>query len=565
MRVILIGVIYISKRIFKSIILFILLIVLSACNIDNLGNITVRFYVDGSLHHETEVNEEGFVLADEPIKEGYVFDWWYLDEDFNEELSLDRLVISGDINLYAKFVPSDNTEYKVLHYLENLDDDNFSLEETDVLVGTTNELVEASNKNFEGFLFDENNENNLLSSNLNADGSLELKLYYVRERFNVEFDSNGGSEVATILNIKYGSKLESPSTNYKDYIFLGWFIDDDLYDFDLEIEEDLTLKAKWEKEETYFTVKFDTDGGSVINDSLVKENERVEKPEDPTKDGYKFIGWFKDDDLYDFDLEIEEDLTLKVKWEKDATYFIVKFDTDGGYDIIDDVKVLENNNVWSPITPTKDGYLFQYWTLNGQVYNFSRIVEEDITLKAKWKKAIYHTITFDTNGGTVIEDVLVLDGERLRKPSDPVKEGYDFGFWLSNGAIYDFLTPVRKDLVLEAHFISQIREYTISYYPEGGTVIDNVTVIEGSLIPKPDDPVKEGYIFSGWLHTSPIEMAGKEVDFENYEVYSNIGIRPVWEKKVMNMLSFGLDGGRWADGDVGAKISYHYAGDEFEI
>lgn len=45
-------------------------------------------------------------------------------------------------------------------------------------------------------------------------------------------------------------------------------------------------------------------------------NETVSRPEDPIKDGYKFVGWYLNDEIYDFNLPVEDNLTLIAKWEE---------------------------------------------------------------------------------------------------------------------------------------------------------------------------------------------------------------------------------------------------------
>ena len=63
-----------------------------------------------------------------------------------------------------------------------------------------------------------------------------------------------------------------------------------------------------------FTVNFDTDGGSSIESVIVKENEKVTKPSDPIKEGYSFVGWYYNNELYDFDAPVLKNMTLKAKW-----------------------------------------------------------------------------------------------------------------------------------------------------------------------------------------------------------------------------------------------------------
>ena len=65
-----------------------------------------------------------------------------------------------------------------------------------------------------------------------------------------------------------------------------------------------------------YTVTFN-DGYST-NEVEVKNNHTVEKPSDPEKEGYKFIGWYKDGIKFDFSTKIDKNVTLKAMFEKDS-------------------------------------------------------------------------------------------------------------------------------------------------------------------------------------------------------------------------------------------------------
>lgn len=74
-----------------------------------------------------------------------------------------------------------------------------------------------------------------------------------------------------------------------------------------------------ETEGDKFTVKFDTQGGSKIEDVKVDKNTAVAKPADPTRNGYEFQGWYKEKactNAWDFTKPITEDKTLYAKWEQ---------------------------------------------------------------------------------------------------------------------------------------------------------------------------------------------------------------------------------------------------------
>lgn len=71
-------------------------------------------------------------------------------------------------------------------------------------------------------------------------------------------------------------------------------------------------------EET-FTVTFDSAGGSHVASQEVKSGGQAKEPADPTRDGYKFIGWQLENafGLYNFDASIFADITLVAQWEAD--------------------------------------------------------------------------------------------------------------------------------------------------------------------------------------------------------------------------------------------------------
>lgn len=69
------------------------------------------------------------------------------------------------------------------------------------------------------------------------------------------------------------------------------------------------------------------------------------------------------------------------------------------------------------------------------------------------RKTPQYVITFETNGGSEIEDIIVNKNDIITKPDDPIKENYIFANWYYNDEIYDFNTPVTEDMVLEARWI----------------------------------------------------------------------------------------------------------------
>ena len=65
-----------------------------------------------------------------------------------------------------------------------------------------------------------------------------------------------------------------------------------------------------------YTVTFGTKGGSQVSSQEVKEGEKATRPEDPTKDGYDFVGWYLQGVLYDFNTPVVADITLVAEWQQ---------------------------------------------------------------------------------------------------------------------------------------------------------------------------------------------------------------------------------------------------------
>lgn len=62
-----------------------------------------------------------------------------------------------------------------------------------------------------------------------------------------------------------------------------------------------------------YTVTFDTAGGSEIQPQVVSGTPAA-KPEDPTREGYAFRGWYQGDTKYTFEEIVTENITLTAKW-----------------------------------------------------------------------------------------------------------------------------------------------------------------------------------------------------------------------------------------------------------
>ncbi|MDD3382996.1 MAG: InlB B-repeat-containing protein, partial [Bacilli bacterium] len=142
--------------------------------------------------------------------------------------------------------------------------------------------------------------------------------------------------------------------------------------------------------------------------------------------------------------------------------YVVTFNVDGS---TNDVEVFSNYAVTQPSNPTKSGYTFVEWRLNGVAYNFSTPVTSNITLVAYFVEAVTYDVTFNVDGSTSI--TAVTEGETVTQPSDPVKSGYTFVEWRLDGIAYNFSTPVTANITLIAYFTENV--FSITYNVNGGS------------------------------------------------------------------------------------------------
>ena len=120
--------------------------------------------------------------------------------------------------------------------------------------------------------------------------------------------------------------------------------------------------------------------------------------------------------------------------------YTISFNTDGG-NSLESITAKEKETITLPIA-VKEGYIFNGWTNeSGEIIPSIYVVTKDITLKATWISETADTITikFDTDGGSKIDDMIVVKGETLKLPQNPTKEGYKFKTWVDKNEtpIYD--------------------------------------------------------------------------------------------------------------------------------
>lgn len=386
----------------------------------------------------------------------------------------------------------------------------------------------------------------------------------------VTFDSKGGSAVAAVT-VSVGETAAEPQAPVRDgYDFEGWYRDEGYtarYDFTSPVTADLTLYAKWTKQETppidpdvpdvpdpdvpdpdepdpdvptEFTVAYNTNGGiPLLPTASVTEGDSLQSPANPTRNGYTFAGWYKDP-----------------SFTREAVF---------------------------PYTPNKNSVLYAKWDSDSASADVT--VQFYYCYKERNAVNVEHGVPFP-----VTDQTLTLKaGEKLEQPENPADFELDgktmtFSFWCFESSwggqfgtqpvLFPYIIPENQSMVtlfaayVEKRANEEIRSLTVhrgdgekntvmyNYAGESlGSVLDEYSKYQpmfsaGSRA----EPLKVGYKATGYYKTEEFTAENRyEIPFVLTNGENNVYIR--WEKQSELTATFSTQGGTSV-----ADVSFLYNG-----
>lgn len=278
----------------------------------------------------------------------------------------------------------------------------------------------------------------------------------------VTFDINGATGTAPAsITAHYGDTLpalpDDTGFSLAGATFHGWARDGVPFTGTTQLVGDTTLVAVWHMSE--FDVTFHPENGEADTVVRLSYGSSPAKPADPTKDEYLFTGWFTSPAEntgapFSFTTLLYGPTDIYARWVK--AKYTVTFDSAGGTDVPSQlVNYMTRATMPSP-NPTKEGFIFGYWMLDGYRYHFDQEIVANTTLVAKWW-GIY-TVTFeDTFGDKVWDDQTVVEGNPVDTmgKTEPTRDGYTFAGWFkkSDNTKWNIDTDlVMEDMTLVAVF-----------------------------------------------------------------------------------------------------------------
>jgi uncharacterized repeat protein (TIGR02543 family) len=337
-------------------------------------------------------------------------------------------------------------------------------------------------------------------------------------------------------SVLVGSNLNRPTSPTRSgYTFSGWSTTSSgstiVFPYAHEQSDNFMIYAIWTVDPSYFTVTFNSGGGSGSMADQVANSATNLTLNTFTRTGHNFTGWYTEPNgkgtpyADGASFAFTSNTTLFATWIFSG--YVVSFDTQGG-NSLNEVVLNNGSSISTPTEPTKSGSTFSGWSVTSSgstlTFPYTPATFSDLTLYAIWSTPTF-TVTFDSNGGTAVGNQSTTVGGTLTEPSAPTKSGYIFMGWTKKdddpAVNFPFTHGASSNFTLYAIWINS---YTITFDPRGGNSVSPITVLIGASTAAPTPPIRDTYTFNGWW----TEVSGGTQVVFPYTPSENITLRAQW-------------------------------------
>ena len=503
---------------------------------------------------ENRENWDGFIP--EPIKKGYMFNGWSVNdnkEDSNTLMNLSELVYNEDMFFnYTDEYRSPNISVKLyamwepIRYIINLEDPTGRINNQRLNIDyDQKQILGENNLIVKGYkLVKWSDQKTGDSGTEYAAGSEIINLtdvygkqftFYARweaQTYKILYELDGGiNNVNAPTQYTTGKGTSTiPLPTKIGYTFKGWYTDSQFQSkvtrISTELYNDITLYALWQPNN--YSVAFNKNGasatGSIDMIEMTYDQEYTLPNNTFERPGYVFLGWNTTatgkGDTYTPGQKVKNltnrantSVVLYCMWSANTNK--IAYELNGGTNDERNVDTYTTGNLIYLYSPTRTGYSFDGWytetEFNNEITSISTSTYGDLTLYAKWSP-INYSISFYKNAssatGTMDKVPAKYDEEIIAPECKFTYFGHRFTGWNTSangsGTVYNPGDPIKnlttssgRNVTLYAQWKSN--DYEITYELDGGTNNSkNPATYKGGASVKLYDPTKAGYVFGGW-------------------------------------------------------------------
>ncbi len=427
-----------------------------------------------------------------PTQDFHEFGGWYTDALCTSEKVVFPYTVKGNVTFYAKWTSTYDVRFFDVNGIQI--GDTQKVEHGKCAKAPDDPIKEGHT--FAGW---SNGEGTLLSGaqieSLEVTNPVEYTAVFDAKVYDVCFFDKNGVQLGDTQKVEHGKHATAPDDPTKEgHTFAGW-TDGTQTLSKTQIDEKQIAEA------TDYTAVFETNSyvvsfqaNGVAENKSVVFGHPVLEPNEPTRDGHDFAGWFIGEGSrwrFETDTMPAKDITLYANW--DIRQYTVAFYEQDGMTLIG----LPQTVNWGSAAvleaaPVVMGYVFDGWVLSGSDTSEADSlinVRENINAAASYIKDGF-TVTFVDDMGRVIDTDGVCAGGSATPPNAPDKEGYTFIGWDAS------LDSISDNITVTAQY--EINSYTVRFVDEDGGELSVQNVNWNASAIAPAHPNREGYAFTGW-------------------------------------------------------------------
>ncbi len=509
-----------------------------------------------------------------PIKPGHTFGYWYTDAALEQRADFNK--ISSGMTLYAGWVERTDTKYAVHHMIENADNEEYSLLETETRQGETGTLTYAIAKKYNGFTAQP-----IEQKTIDGDGTTIVSVYYKRNVYTVQFYSNSYitgpfwnetyhpavEYTALRITAKYGANISDKWPTYNGSNSWATSDNGDTYQSNIDTmplggAKFYGPKSGQGQETAYYYVEVLPGENGTVTKNGVKY--KLDHSDTSPGRGYTVT----DEDKYPI-----TGFTYKEGTRNGANYdgakfyytrnsYTIFFINEGETEKTVSKKYQESISDQAGFVPTppadKTDHIFNGWYVDKEgtvefVFEGQNMPAHNITVYADWDEKTY-TVTAHGKGdhAEIVEKGETVSPDLFASVIPDVGEGETFMGWTEQEGskrLFNFATRITRDIHLYP-VIMDGKTYTLTYDANGGTgavPTDSNKYAKGTYaqVVSGSGLTKEGMTFLGWstnkTAVSPAYYPGGSVKInDNTTLYAVWGT-PTGKAAITYHSNFGSD------------------------